>query len=159
VHAVCCVAAVAAGVPLRTEVPVCNGTVMLPRLGLARLPGPERWGVATATVDGGRLELVRAGHRVEVGADGAGQPTGGASWWPLRRLRSTVGAHQIQLFMDDLDPYRDLGPPVGPERQPDSQVRAWQELLDGAWQILVTDDEPAAVALAAGLQSVVPLPT
>src|SRR5262249_47732882 len=33
-----------------------------------------------------------------------------------------------------------------------------QALRDGAWQILVTDDEPAAVALAAGLQSAVPLP-
>jgi HEXXH motif-containing protein len=158
VHAVCCVAAAAAGVPLRTEVPLRDGTVMLPRLGLGRLPGPGSFGIAAATVEGDRIELVSSGQRVEARADGTGQATGGAEWWPLRRLRSSFGGHQIQLYLDDIDPYRDLGGPVEAERQPDAQVRAWQELLDGAWRILVADDERAAVALAAGLQSVVPLP-
>lgn len=158
IHAALAVAAAEAGVPLRTAVPVRAGTVMLPRLGLAVLPAAEAWGSAAVEVGGGRIAITGGGPRVEIDQDGVACCDGGAWWWPLRRLTAQSTGLRISLLLDDIDPYRDLGAPVLPERLPTGTVEAWQRLLDEAWAILVGDDPEYAAALATGLRSLVPLP-
>jgi hypothetical protein len=76
-----------------------------------------------------------------------------ASWWPVRR--SFEG---LSVRLDDVDPYRGLRDPVGPERIDDSQIAAWRVLLADAWRLLATHVPELAAALAAGLDSLVPRP-
>jgi HEXXH motif-containing protein len=152
--AVACAAAVATGVPLRTTVPLRHGTLMLPLLGLARLPVADRWGTAEARTDSGGLILRVPGHRTEVRLQMPDSP----HWWGLRRLRSRAAGREFTVCLDDIDPYRDLGSPIAPERLDGEQVRRWQRLFDGGWRILTETDPPTAQALAAGMKSVVPLP-
>ncbi|MFD0517004.1 hypothetical protein [Paractinoplanes durhamensis] len=71
----------------------------------------------------------------------------------------TVGDDvRLTVWLDDLDPMRDLADPVPPARLSDPAVARWTGLLAGAWDILVERHRPLAEALAAGVSSLVPLP-
>ncbi|MBU2667887.1 hypothetical protein KOI35_30685 [Actinoplanes bogorensis] len=144
------VAAQRSGIDLSVPVPLRDGRVMLPGLGMACFPGAGRWAVAEASVAGGRITL-RHGDR-EVEADGST-----AGWWPLRRIRCGSGP-VLSVALDDLDPFRELAEPVAPERLTDDETAAWTRLLDGAWLVLCRRHRNTAEAMAAGLTSVNPLP-
>ncbi|WP_203728917.1 HEXXH motif domain-containing protein [Paractinoplanes durhamensis] len=152
-HAVAIVASAAAGLPYRAEVPLRDGRVMLPRLGMAMFDGCAPSAVAEIATEDGRIWLRHAGVRIDVpppGVDGPG-------WWALRAV--TVGDDvRLTVWLDDLDPMRDLADPVPPARLSDPAVARWTGLLAGAWDILVERHRPLAEALAAGVSSLVPLP-
>jgi len=154
VFSVACAAAAMAGMPLRTSVAVRKGTVMLPRLGLARLPVSDPWTVADAEVDERRVVLRVPGHEREFPLPGPDTD----AWWGLRHLRLRAAGLELAVYLDDVDPFRELGNPIAPARLTAEESGRWQELLDGAWDILTDDDPVGAEALAAGLHSVVPLP-
>ncbi|MDT0395141.1 HEXXH motif domain-containing protein [Streptomyces edwardsiae] len=136
------VAALHAGTEASLRVPLEDGALHLPGLGLVRLadaaPGPSagrastRAGVLTLGgpgPDGGRRSLTRRPAPVPVtGAPPADDP----HWLPLRTL--TVGPVAVPL--EDLDPYRDLDDPVPPARLDADEALAWQGLFDEAAAIL-----------------------
>jgi len=75
-------------------------------------------------------------------------------WCPVRRLTAT--AHGLTLDVA-LDPYRDchgLGA-AGPAR--DEEAGRWLASLEEAWRLLCTHHWERAVAIAAGVTSLVPL--
>lgn len=152
-YAVCAVAALRAGVPLRTTVPLRDGAVMFPTLGLARLPGAAARATAEVSVEGGRLRVGGGGESVEP-PDSGDAP----GWQGLRRLRAAVAGRPVEIWLDDVDPYRDLGEPLAPARLAEPEVAVWQDRFAVAMALLEHDDETTAEAMAAGLRTVAVVP-
>ncbi|WP_085067182.1 HEXXH motif domain-containing protein [Catenuloplanes japonicus] len=147
-HLLAAAAAIRARVDFTLEVPLRSGAVVLPTLGRAAFPGAAD-GVARVARTG-RTATVSAGDRtVEVGR---------AGWEPVARLTAQAGGLTIGCYLDDIDPYRDLRGYRPPAPLPTADVARWQELLSGAWEILVAQDRARAETIAAALISINPLP-
>jgi HEXXH motif-containing protein len=178
-HTLALAAAALARQPFATVVPLREGRVMVPRLGMAHFPGAPAWDVAEAGTEDGRIWIRHGGHQIDVpaagsdtaGSDTAGSDTAGSDadgsdadgagsegWWSLRKV--TVGeSPALTVWLDDLDPMRDLADPVAPARLNAAELARWTELLTDAWRILTRDHADLASALAAGVTSLVPLPS
>ncbi|MFF9338199.1 MULTISPECIES: HEXXH motif domain-containing protein [unclassified Streptomyces] len=154
--AVCAVAALRAGLPLRTTVPLRDGDAMFPTLGLARLPGRPRWATAEVVVEAGRLTVEPHRERVGPGPSGPGDDAPG--WLGLRRLRARAAGRPVDVWLDDLDPYRELGDPLPPDRTGPEGAARWQAGLGRAFEVLEECDPETAAALGAGLRSLTPVP-
>lgn len=142
-----------AGVTIRTLVPHRNGDVMIPTFGMARLGDPG-YGITEAIVSGGWLRLRSEQGFCETRLSGTPDADG---WWPLRTLQYGMADRDFTVWLDDIDPYREIGESVPPDRLSDAQARRWQDLFEGACAILAEDNLPQLHALAAGFRSVVPL--
>ncbi|MEV6795862.1 radical SAM/SPASM protein FxsB, inactivated metallohydrolase extension form [Streptomyces sp. NPDC051320] len=143
-------AAVRGGSDAPVTVAFDDGLLQLPTLGALRLAAPGGGGHAVVR----RVEkgfLVRLGHtehrvaRPDEATDG---------WEPVRRL-GRDGAPD--LFLDDLDPYRDCyGTPVTP-RLGLAEAADWSRRLAGAWSALRDAVPGQADEAAARLTTVTPL--
>lgn len=127
----------ATGVDADFTVPVRDGAVALPGLGLAAA-GDE----PTARVS------VR-NHAVTVGT---------GDWWqPVRKLRASAAGIDVELALDDVDPYRHgYHAPPAPRLQAETFDR-WQDMFTEAWRLLATHAPDRADEIAAGLRVLVPL--
>lgn len=161
-HAIALLAAARSGSTWRTRLSVRNGRVMLPGLGMATLPGVPRHTYVEAQAGPGEIRLrgadpAAAGFQIAV-SSWADDATEAAGWWALRSL--LVGEDpQLRVWLDDLDPFRDLADPVEPDRLSEPDVIRWHKLLDEAWALLCANDRGLAQAMAVGVTSLVPLPT
>jgi HEXXH motif-containing protein len=147
-------AAVHAGHEFTIEVPAYDGQVMLPALGLCAPQERSPADAATVTYRRGRL-TVRVGEAVV--AVPADLRQDGPGWLPLRQLTTETGGLRLTVDLDDIDPYRAGGELIASGRTIDRDVARWQDLLDGAWRLLVTLSRDRAEAMAAGLATLVPL--
>jgi HEXXH motif-containing protein len=154
-HTLALIANTRAGLSFTTALPARDGNVMLPTLGMARFPGLPRWGFVAATTAGGRIRLRSGDIELAVPVDPAREVPG---WWPLRRLSAGEDV-RLSVFLDDLDPFRELADPVGPERLDGASAGRWSDLLKRAWGLLCQGHRETAEALAAGLVCIVPLPS
>ncbi|MFI9290562.1 aKG-HExxH-type peptide beta-hydroxylase [Streptomyces gardneri] len=175
VFTVCAVAALRTGLPLRTTVPLRDGGVMFPTLGLARLPDRPHWGTAEVVVEAGRLTVDP--HGACVGPpDGSGPPDGtgppgpllcpdppeppggdGPAWQRPHRLHTRVAGRPLGVWLDDIDPYRDLSEPLPAHRLSPDETARWRERFTLALGLLEDSDPEAAAALAEGLRSMTPV--
>ncbi|KOU62400.1 radical SAM protein [Streptomyces sp. MMG1533] len=146
-----------AGTDAELRVPLVDGALTLPGLGLARLPDAEGGlTVGLARTSGGELTLAGPGrHGVttsvtirpgtagsgngpgsESGSEGAGYGSAAASWLPLRTLTHPAPTGTVAIPLDDLDPYRDLDDPLPPARLDAAETKAWQRVFEGAVTVL-----------------------
>ncbi|MDN0197445.1 HEXXH motif domain-containing protein [Streptomyces sp. S.PNR 29] len=143
-----------AGTETTVRVPLTDGGLHLPGLGLARLPDAE--GGLTVGLAGtrrGELTLTGPGRdgsptsvtcRPTTAPLGGGEPAaadpdgsdGEATWLPLRTLTHTGPAGTVAIPLDDLDPYRDLDDPVPPARLDADEAGEWQRVFDEAVGVL-----------------------
>jgi HEXXH motif-containing protein len=133
--AVAAAAAVRAGLDAEIEVPVVDGAVVLPSLGVARATG------GTAVVSTRRAAVRSAGRDVEM------RP-GAPGWQELRH----VAAGAFDVLIDDLDPFRmpaTDGEPTG--RLTSSQLEEFRASLVAAWPLLA----PASAAEVAAIVRVI----
>jgi HEXXH motif-containing protein len=155
VHAVAAAAAIRARLNFRAVVPVWEGGVILPTLGMARLPVDEPHSVAEVTGTRGRVEIANSAGRVVLtepfGADGPG-------WWALREAIATSSRHRLTVRLDDIDPHRGLHEPMQPRRLDAAELRAWRDELSDAWLLIDRYLPDLADAFRAGLDSIVPGP-
>ncbi|MCB5181260.1 aKG-HExxH-type peptide beta-hydroxylase [Streptomyces antimicrobicus] len=130
--AVCLTARIRAGLDTDLQVPLRDGGLSLPTLGLARIGGLKGFGTARARLRGRDLRLTSGGRTVVV------RPLDGAwrsHWTPARTFAGT------RIWLDDLDPYRDLDEPVAPQPLAGAEAERWQRLFAEATAILA---RPAA---------------
>ncbi|GLP63551.1 HEXXH motif domain-containing protein [Streptomyces sp. TUS-ST3] len=153
----CCLAvsaSVLAGTEADLRVPLTDGGLCLPGLGLARLPdvGP---GVTVGHACTHKRELTLTAE----GADGevtvtvrpfteplredVPEPLATGSqeaWLPLRTLIHLTPSGPVAVPLDDLDPYRDLDDPLPSARLEEAEAVAWQRLFEEAAGILAGRD-------------------
>ncbi|MFG1610638.1 aKG-HExxH-type peptide beta-hydroxylase [Actinoplanes sp. NPDC049265] len=153
IHTVALVAAARSGLTWRTGVPLRDGRVTLPGLGQATFGPAGEWDHATAETHAGRIRLGHRGRTITVPADFRRDADG---WQGLRLL--TAGTDPgLRVTLDDLDPFRNLADPVGPERLTEAEVASWQGVLAEAWA-LFRDTVPAdARPLSMAVSSLAPL--
>ena len=152
--AIAAAAAVAADHACTLTVPLRDGAVMLPTLGLATFTSCPANATATISFDHDKVRIIAGDHTVTMPADPADDANG---WVGLRRLRSRAADASIAVEFDDTDPSRSgHGNALAP-RGDQAAVGAWQAKLDEAWEILATQYPRRATALAAGLRVIVPL--
>ena len=155
-HAATFAIAVRAGVELKTRVPVLRGYAMIPTLGMAHLPGPLPWDIATASTSPESGSSLRLGDEVVV------LPTDPESasprWWGQRQVSATAEDRTLCVALDDLDPYRDLADPVPPLRLDERAAAEWVDRIDGAWDLINRIWPDNASAMAVGMSAIAPLP-
>ncbi|GAA4963112.1 HEXXH motif domain-containing protein [Actinoplanes utahensis] len=142
-----------AGLPHRTRVPLRAGRVSIPRFGMAEFADCPPWDLADAWTTGGVIHLRHGAVTVE-----ASGTTDTPGWAGLRSVTATADGLTLTVFVDDLDPWRDVADPIDPVRLSPAEFATWERLLQEAWTLLVTHHRPAAEGLAAGFTSLVPLP-
>ncbi|MEW1647295.1 HEXXH motif domain-containing protein [Streptomyces sp. NPDC091219] len=124
-------AALRCGIDADLPVPLRDGSLSLPSIGLVTAPGqhPEH-GVGQLVIDQGAFTL--ATDRGTTPRTSLTSPPA-AHWLPLRIL--TPGT----VALDDLDPYRDLDEPVAPQPLSAGEAAGWQSLYAEAHAILTAD--------------------
>ena len=130
-------AAAAVRLQLDCELPAYarNGRLTLPTVGAAAVPdGPTR-----IQVTGGRSVLLERG------------------WQPLRRLTASHDGLTATVTVEDGNPYRNGYHAPPSERLSDEEIRHWQGLFTGAWELLGRFHPGRAAELTAGLRALVPL--
>jgi len=142
--AVAAAAAIRARLPAEITVPVRDGRVVLPSLGVAAVPGPTavaRWAGGRASVDGVLLP-------VDPYTDGPG-------WSGLRRVQAGFpdGA-AFDVLVDDVDPFRF---PPGRDDLPGHQALPWVDILTGGWTVLQAHHSQAAAEVAAAVSVITPI--
>ncbi|MFD7244187.1 aKG-HExxH-type peptide beta-hydroxylase [Streptomyces massasporeus] len=144
----CALAAAAslrAGTRAALRVPLTDGALPLPSLGVARLAGAaEGLTIGQARTRQGELVLSgpgRDGALVSSTVRPATRPVSAptvesASWMPLRTLTHRTTDGPVAIPLEDLDPYRDLDDPLPPARLDLDEAEAWQRLFDEAAALL-----------------------
>ncbi|HEX2315843.1 MAG TPA: HEXXH motif domain-containing protein, partial [Thermomonospora sp.] len=149
-------AAIRAGLEVDVTVRARGGVVTLPSLGGAEV-GPPAFGGDAAVRTTSRGVEISSPHRVVVVP--ADPHSDGPGWRGLRRLAAVCGGRTLDLYLDDLDPFRDnhgLGPAP---RLPEEDLAAWRRATEAAWAVLARHHPHRAEAIATGLTTLVPLAT
>lgn len=139
---------------VRVSVPMRNGRVVLPMVGRVVLTGRPEHGVATVQIDRATISIRSDTSTVTLPAD---LTVDDGCWRALRRLRTGSGDHQLEVWLDDEDPFReyaglDLATELG-----EGDVSQWRSALGQAWNLLTSHHPDSAKSLAAGMVSLVPL--
>ena len=142
--AVAAAAAIRAGVPHVAEIPMADGSIMLPSLGRARASAGR------VRVNGDGIEVDGVTLPADLSAD-----TGG--WQGLQVLTAESDGKRIRLLVDDLDPYRAPGADNVGERLTTEESSRWQSAVDEGWDLLVRDHALVAEELAAMIRVLTPL--
>lgn len=154
-HALAAAAAIRAGIPFNTKIPVWDGHAVLPTLGMARLSTDASWSVAHIQSDGDHVEISNDMTLIHLPRKHTEDTP---DWWGLRRLSTHANGHRLSVWLDDLDPYRGLSEPVAPQRLSSADVTGWGDMLDEAWQLIVRYLPSLAPGFPPGLDSLVPRP-
>jgi uncharacterized protein len=128
-------AAVRAGATAKLPMPVRDGALHLPTIGMLRIDGGS---ARTAVVSVSQRELTVAS-------------SGG--WQSVRRLTDGL----LRVTIEDLDPFRDCQEWPPADRLSEAQWQEWQRDLPAAGSRLATALPDYARVLGTGLRSVVPL--
>lgn len=132
-----------------------DGAVMFPSLGMARLGTAQGWCRIRSRPAAAGVEISAGGTTLNVPFKKSA--TAARTWLHLRRLRSRAKGLEVNVHLDDLDPYRGCGHLPASGRLDEAAVEDWQAKLDEAWALLVRDHPAYAEAIAAGVVSFVPL--
>ncbi|RSM37686.1 HEXXH motif domain-containing protein [Amycolatopsis balhimycina DSM 5908] len=148
-HRLASAAAIRAGHDFRSRVPVWRGRVMLPTLGLADVRSRREWDFAQVHAECGNVLVRGPAGSMQLPDDSSAD---GPGWLALRAVRTGEG----ELWLDDIDPYREFDGPVPPHRLDVGEVARWADSLRDTWRLL-TEHHPAILSeLAAGLSTLVP---
>lgn len=148
-HQLATAAAIRVGHDFRSRVPVWRGTVMLPTLGLADIQGRREWDFAQVHREHGTVLIRGPAGSVQLPENPS---VDGYGWMALR----TVRAGGCELWLDDLDPYREFDGPLGPQRLSASEVGLWVDDLREMWRMLAEHHPATAAELSTGLTTLVP---
>lgn len=144
--AVAAAAAIRAGLDAEVQVRPEAGVVGLPSLGEARVEAEQ----ATVHSSAGHAEIRWAHGRVAIPSDPQRDAPG---WQGVRRVR----AGNLDIGIDDLDPFR---MPAVPGLAPRLSVREadeWTRAIRQGWHLLAADHPDVAAEVAAAISMVVPL--
>lgn len=140
-------AAIRAEFPAEITVPVSDGQVVLPSLGIADAPEAS---TATVQITSAGTHMRSASGRVTI-PPGCGEAAGG--WRPLRPVLPATG-EMAGIVVDDVDPFR---MPAVPHVVTVPDLDRWQRAFAGAWELLRLHHPTVAAEVAAVVSAVIPL--
>jgi uncharacterized protein len=152
--AVAAAAAIRAGMRAEIEVPVTMTpatpenarTVVLPSLGVASVPSSP----ATVRVNGSDVAVISAGRHVKIPTDPHQDAPG---WRGVRRFQ----AGDLEILIDDLDPFRMPAMTNLSPRLSTPEISKWETTLKQAWQLLEQHHPALAAEVAETIMVMVPL--
>jgi HEXXH motif-containing protein len=152
--AIAATAALNSGLELCTSVPARAGFVMLPTLGRASTEADYTWALAQFELRAGHATILLDGQRFTVPRSLANNQ---ADWQPVRRLRIQDNGEEIDIVLDDLDPYWEcFGLPVS-DRLDQSGLENWRRSLAQALRVLSARHREWLAAVGAVVTCLVPL--
>jgi uncharacterized protein len=144
-------AAVRAGHERGVRVPVRDGLLRLPTLGVVRLDAAAE-ALVTARADG--FTVAAGGDTLRIVHDGESDPR----WLPLRRFTlPDQGAGPWTVALEDTDPQRNSHQYPVAGRLDAAEAGAWEQGLAEAWQLINRALPGYAAGVAAGLGTITPL--
>ncbi|WP_062430404.1 HEXXH motif domain-containing protein [Herbidospora daliensis] len=147
-------AAVIAGADAELDVSVPSGRVVLPTLGVARLASAPRGSVGRVTVrtgtTGGEITGFGGATSIPRSPDQYAE-----SWTGVRRLTTCHHDRVLDVYLDDVDPFRIPEGWPAPRRRT-HVVERWQEVLEEAWALLVDHHPLYAEEVGAGVRMITP---
>jgi len=152
--AIAAAAAARAGRDFEIEIPLRDGAITLPTLGVARFPSSMPGDRALVRGSVGVVEVVVRQKAVVVPLD---RDTDTPGWQGLRWLSASFGPAQITVALDDIDPFRAAPDLPSADRLTDSELRWWRRVFDRAWVLLASRHPDYAKAISAGLVMLTPL--
>ena len=170
--AIAAAAAIKAGTNAAVTIPVVDNAIHLPTLGRLVVGIDEENSAPGVAFRKASVEIISKSNEAVIQLNGncwtlaitsllSGDATPAASasnrtsshWQPVRRLT----APGICVALEDTDPYRDCHQWPALPRLTDSEYSRWQEQFQGAWQEIEATHAAYAPALAAGLNTLMPL--
>jgi len=148
-HLLATAAAIRARHDFRLRVPVWRGTLMVPTIGLADIRSRREWDFAQVHGERGSVLIRGTAGSVQVPENPAQD---GDGWIALRTLR----ADGYELWLDDIDPYREFDGPVPPRRLLKREADLWADGFHATWRLLTTHHPSIADELATAMTSLVP---
>ncbi len=147
-------AAIQAGCPVDIAVPVRDGGVWLPSVGLLRV---ESGGWARVTRRSGELSI-SSGDAVVILPQASAAPAGAAAeaWRAAPKLTATTAGITIGLDIDVRDPFMARFRAPATDFSPAAREN-WRRSLARAWRLIVIRQPELARAMAAGLSVLIPL--
>lgn len=144
--AVAAAAAVRSGIDAEVHVRPDAGEVILPSLGAAQVDAD----IAMVRSSAGRAEIRWADGRVEIPSDPQRDAPG---WRGVHRVR----AGNLDVGLDDLDPFR-MPAVIGlAPRLNAGEAAEWRSAIQQGWHLLAADHPEVAAEVAAAISVVVPL--
>ncbi|ADI03787.1 hypothetical protein SBI_00666 [Streptomyces bingchenggensis BCW-1] len=156
-HLIAAASAIRTGLSFSLRLPSRSGTVWLPSLGRATLPGSAGPGAVQADFDGAALTLRLGDETLHVALPCRQAALG---WQPPTTFVLELPEGPMEVHLSDLGPYRIFPADPAAEHSPSpaEQADRWGELLGHAWPLLGRADPQAAEDVAACLRSIEPLP-
>lgn len=146
-------AAIRARTPCVLQIPVSFGSVVLPTVGMLRLPKGFPSGKVKFRYSGDEIAITaEGGHSVRGDMAGAG-----ATFRPTPLHWASSGGRHLTVWIDDTDPYRTFRDPSPADETEPAGLAAWCALLDQAWDLLVRYHPGRAGEVAACLRTVTPV--
>lgn len=143
------------------SVPMHKGSIMLPGVGMARIPDEEEWAMARVSARGNTLTITKDDKATDVLMDANDEDT--ADWQPIRLYAYEGNGFLAELVIDDLDHYRiNSAGKIGdeaPARLSVEEISKWRIALDEAWTLLEKDHPAHAKEIASWLRSIVDRPS
>jgi HEXXH motif-containing protein len=139
-------AAIRSGLDAEVRVRPEAGVVTLPSLGVARVNAA----LATVRSSAGHAEIRWAQGRVGIPSDPQQDAPG---WQGVRRVR----AGNLDIGLDDLDPFRMPTVPGLAARLSDGAAGEWTQAIQRGWHLLAADHPEVAAEVAEATSVVVPL--
>jgi HEXXH motif-containing protein len=149
-HLVAAAAAIRCGHPCTIRVPVWHGTVSLPTVGQAHIPGTFPAGSVDVSC-AGTSSRIQVNAAVSIPLDGTD-----SAFAPARQHVTTCRGVTLRAWLENKDPYHGFGAPSPPATLTDSDFAEWRKLLDEAWDVLTLTSQEHARELAAGLRTIDP---
>lgn len=142
--AVAAAAAIRARLPFAAEIPVLDGSAMLPSLG-------------RASASAGQLRVSGAGVTIDQATLPADLSAEDAGWQGLRRVSVRAGGQDIELLIDDLDPCRAPGAENIAGRLSAADAARWQSIVSDGWDLLERHHRAVAEEAAIMVRVLTPL--
>jgi HEXXH motif-containing protein len=150
-HLVAAAAAVRCGYACTVRVPVLHGTVSLPTVGHARIPGTFPVG-AVDVISAGTESRIRVNQAISIRLD-----SDISAFVPARLHKNTSRGLTLSAWIEDKDPYHGFGEPRPPTELSEAEFAEWRKLLDEAWDVLTLSHSAHARELSAGLRALGPI--
>lgn len=145
-------AAIRSRTPCTLDVPLADGAITLPSLGVATLPGRDSAAVVRCAANG--ASVFATGGRVLVPADPDESAPG---WRPLPRIVAEASGMTLRLRIDDLDPFRMPATANAAPRLTAEDIDWWRAALREAWTLLVRYHPATAEEIAVAIRVLTPL--